>query len=337
MDIKNLLFTLSGLDCIGSVTDATDKAYSILSQYTKATKTDSNNLIGFLKGKADYTVMLDAHIDQVGFVVTDIDNNGFLTVATVGGIDLRSLPSQAVTVHGKQKITAVFCSTPPHLSNGDAEYDNISKIKLDTALGEKAKDIISVGDYVTYNQECFELSSNIVCGRSFDDRAGVVCLLELAKRLSSKDLPVNVAFCLSSGEELGMRGVRTAAYEIEPEEAIALDVTFGNAPNVSPDESYNLGDGGMIGVSPTLNKSVSRKLINIAKENSIPYGIEVLAEKTGTNADMISITKGGVKTATLSIPLRNMHTAIETLDIRDMTAVCDLLEKYILEGGVLND
>ncbi len=337
MDIKNLLFTLSSLDSIGSLEVATEKAYSILSQYTKTTKTSSNNIIGFLKGKADYTVMLDAHIDQVGFVVTNVDNDGFLTVCNVGGIDLRSLPSQAVTVHGKQEITAVFCAIPPHLSKNDTEYDDITKIKLDTALGEKAKDIVSVGDYVTFKGESVQLSENLISGHSFDDRAGVVCLLELAERLCGKDLPINVAFCLSNGEELGMRGVRTAAFEIEPDEAIALDVTFGNAPNVSPDESYNLGEGGMIGVSPTLQKSVSRKLINIAKEHSIPYGIEVLAEKTGTNADMISITKSGVKTATLSIPLRNMHTAVETLDIRDMTSVCDLLEKYILEGGVLND
>ena len=246
MDIKELLYTLSELDCIGNVTQASDKAYEILSQYAKAEKTNQLNVIGFLKGKADYTIMRDAHIDQVGFVVTDIDDNGFLTVASVGGIDLRALPSRDVTVHGKEKITAVFCSVPPHLSKSDTEYNDITKIKLDTALCEKAKKIVSIGDYVTFNQKCFDISDDLVCGRSFDDRAGVVCLLELAKRLSGKELPVNVAFALSNQEELGLRGAITAAFSVEPDEAIAIDVDFGDGPDVPKNQSSPLSGGGII-------------------------------------------------------------------------------------------
>lgn len=337
MQIKDLLFALSELDFIGSVTDAADKACEILSQYTKTQKQDSNNIIGRLSGKADYTVMLDAHIDQVGFVVTNVDNNGFLTVSNAGGIDLRALPSRAVTVYGKEKITAVFCATPPHLAEKDVEYSDISEIKLDTALGEKAKDVVSVGDYVCFKEKCFELQNGLVAGRSFDDRAGVACLLEVARRLSCKELPINVVFSLSTGEELGLRGVRPAAFEIDPQEAIAIDVTFGDAPGVSSEESCELGKGGMIGISPTLDKSVSRKLANTAKQHNIPHGLEIMASKTGTNADMISVSREGVKTCTLSVPLRNMHSEVEVLDLADLSAVCDLLEKYILSGGVFND
>lgn len=336
MNIKEMLYTLSELDCIGNVTDAADKAYEILSQYAKTEKTNANNVIGFLKGKRDYTVMLDAHIDQVGFVVTDIDDSGFLTVATAGGIDLRSLPSRAVTVHGKQQISAVFCSTPPHLSDGEAEYTDISKIKLDTALGKKAKEIISVGDYVTFNGTCFDLLGDFVCGRSFDDRAGVVCLLELAHRLSGKELPVNVAFALSTGEELGLRGTVTAAFKVNPDEAVAIDVDFGDSPNVPPEQTSVLGDGGIVTFSPILEKKINQKLIKIANENNIPYSTYVTGGKTSTNADMISISREGVKTTVLSIPLRNMHSELEILSLSDITAICDLLEKYILSGGVFN-
>jgi endoglucanase len=127
------------------------------------------------------------------------------------------------------------------------------------------------------------------------------------------------------------------AYEIEPQEAIAVDVTFGDGVGISSDESFKLGSGAMIGISPTLCKDLSQKLINIAKENNVPHDLEIMSSTTGTNADMISISKSGVKTATVSIPLRNMHTAVETLDLRDIEAVCDLLEKYILSGGILND
>ncbi len=336
MDIKNLLFTLSRLDSVGSVTEACDKAYELLSKYTATKIIGSNNIIGRLEGKADYTIMLDAHIDQVGFVVTDVDDNGFLTVSTVGGIDLRALPSRTVTVHGKQKITAVFCTTPPHLSDNDTEYNDIIKIKLDTALGESAKEIVSVGDFVTFNQDCFELQNGLVAGRSFDDRAGVVCLLEVAKRLADKELPVNVVFALSTGEEIGLRGATTAAFTVNPDEAIAVDVDFGDSPDVSQNETSPLGGGGIIGFSPILDKEVSQKLIDISKENNIPYSIIVTGGKTSTDADMISISRDGVKTSTLSIPLRNMHSEVEVLALSDLDAVCDLLEQYILKGGVFN-
>lgn len=334
MNIKELLYTLSELDSIGSITEASDKAYEILSQYADTKKYDTLNIIGTIKGKSDYTIMLDAHIDQVGFVVTDVDDNGFLTVAIVGGIDLRALPSKAVTVHGKEKITAVFCAIPPHLSKGETEYEDISKIKLDTALGEKAKDIVSVGDYVTFSDKCFDLVNNKVCGRSFDDRAGVVCLLELAKRLSGKTLPTNVVFALSTGEELGLRGTTTATFTVNPDEAIALDVDFGDSPDVSKNDSSPLGNGGIITYSPILDKGINKKLEQIAKENNIPYSTVVLGGRTSTDADMISISREGVKTGVLSIPLRNMHSSVEILDLYDLEIICDLLEKYILKGGV---
>ncbi len=331
--MKDLLYTLSELDCIGNITEASDKAYEILSQYAETKKTSSLNVIGFLKGKADYTLMLDAHIDQVGFVVTDIDDNGFLTVDTVGGIDLRALPSRDVTVHGKEKITAVFCSVPPHLSKGETEYDSISKIKLDTALGSKAKDIISVGDYVTFNQKCFELGDDLICGRSFDDRAAVVCLLELAKRLCGKTLPINVAFALSSGEELGLRGAVTSAFSINPDEAIAIDVDFADSPDVPKEQTSPLGNGGIITFSPILDKKLNQKLTVVAKENKISYSQYVTGGKTCTDADMISISREGVRTTVLSIPLRNMHSEVEILSLDDLNSVCDLLEKYVLAGG----
>lgn len=336
MEIKDLLFKLSSIDGIGNITEPQTEVINILSDYCKTEETADHSVLGFLKGKSDYTIMLDAHIDQVGFVVTNVDDNGFLTIANAGGIDIRALPSRKVTVHGKEKITAVFCATPPHLASGEKDYTDISEIKLDTALGQKAKEIVSVGDYVTYSTVPFELSENLVCGRSFDDRAGVVCLLETARRLSKAELPVNVAFSFSTAEELGCRGARTTSYKANPQEAIAIDVTFGDGPDISSDESCKLGDGAAIGISPALDKTLSRKLTAVAKENNIPYMLEIMGERTGTNADVIGISREGVKTVTLSIPLRNMHSDVEILNLADITAVCDLLEKYILAGGLLD-
>lgn len=336
MDIKDILFKLSNEDALGSVEDASTLAYDLLSEYCQTEKTDTLTIIGFLKGDSDYTLMLDAHIDQIGMVVTNIDDHGFITVAKSGGIDLRALPSRRVTVHGKEKVTAVFCSTPPHLVTSETKYEDITKIKLDTALGGRAKKVISVGDYVTFCAQPKELLNNRVCGRSFDNRASVACLIEMAKRLSDKKLPFNVAFVLSDGEEVGLRGVRTAGFKVNPKEAVVIDVSFGDGIGISEEECGKLGQGAMIGVSPILDSKISKKLINIAKEKGIPYQLEAMGGKTGTNADMVSITREGVKTCTLSIPLRNMHTETEVLDLRDLNSLCDLLCEYILSGGVQN-
>ena len=127
IELKKRLFALSSADGIGNIREASDLAYKTLSEFCECEKTDNLTVIGFLKGESDYTLMLDAHIDQIGMVVTNIDENGFLTVKNAGGIDIRCLPSRRVTVHGKEKITAVFCSTPPHLTEGDTVFKNIDK------------------------------------------------------------------------------------------------------------------------------------------------------------------------------------------------------------------
>lgn len=336
MDIKEILFSLSEKDAIGTVTGARDTAREILSEYAEVKRLGNLGTVGFIKGKSDYTILMDAHIDQIGMIVTDVDSEGFLTVSNSGGIDIRALPARAVTVHGKEKIPAVFCSTPPHLAKGETEYTDIAEIKLDTGLGKKAREVVSVGDYVTFSAEPAFLAEDYVTGRSFDDRSGVACLLEVSKRLAGRELPVSVAILLSDGEELGMRGATTAAFGINADEAIAVDVSFGNGIGISETECGKLGEGAMIGVSPVLDRALSDKLIDTAEQSGIKYQLEAMGGKTGTNADVISVSRGGVKTCTVSIPLRNMHTETETLSLSDLNSVCDLLEKYILSGGLLN-
>lgn len=335
--IKDTLFNLSESFGASTVTDASDIAFEEMSNFCHCEKSENNmSFFGIMSGKSDYTIMLDAHIDEVSFTVTNIDNEGFLTVAACGGMDLRTLPAKSVIIHGKQKVKGVFISTPPHLSSGESEYDDINKLKIDTTLGAKAKEIISLGDTVTYSAKPTELIGTKVTGKAFDDRAGVTALLLLAKRLKDKELPVNVVFSVVDAEELGMRGAIQATFNIEPDEAIAIDVSFATAPDVSDNEGGYISKGGMIGVSPTLDCEISNKLNTIAFENSIPYQNEIMGGKTGTDADVISVSGTGVKTGLISIPLRNMHTDCEVIDLADIKSACDMLEKYILSGGVKN-
>ena len=334
MNIKDTLFKLSLSAGIGNITEAADIAYDMLSKYADCKRDGALTIIGTIKGKSDYTLMLDAHIDEIGFIVTDIDNDGFLTVKNCGGVDLRALPARPVIIHGRQKLTGVFCSVPPHLG-GSAEYDDIASLKIDTLLGEKAKELISIGDFVTFNQLPAALAGSRVTGKSLDNRAGVVCLLELARRLSGKELPFNVVFALTDMEELGTRGAKTAAFNISPDESIVIDVSFADGPDIPSKDCGKLSGGVMIGISPILDKDLSKQLLSIAKEENIPYQTEVMGGRTGTNGDVISISKNGVKTGLVSIPLRNMHTDVEIVDIEDIKSVCDLLEQYILKGGAL--
>ena len=331
MNIKETLFKLSNAVSIGNITDASNFAYGELSKYVKTIQ-NGITVVGKIESNSDYTLMLEAHIDEVGFVVTDVDDKGFLTVKNCGGIDLRALPSRVVTIHGKEKVIGVFCATPPHLG-GPKEYDDISALKIDTLLGEKAKEAISVGDFVTFNTKAASLQNGRITGKSLDNRAGVVCLLNLAERLCDKALPFNVVFALTDAEELGCRGAQTATFDISPDEAIVLDVSFADAPDVPGNECGTLGGGAMIGMSPVLDKGISKKLVSVAKDNNLSYQTEVMGGKTGTNGDVVSISKSGVKTGLVSIPLRNMHSDVEIIDVKDIENVCDLLEKYILGGN----
>ena len=154
--------------------------------------------------------------------------------------------------------------------------------------------------------------------------------------LKDKELPFNVAFDLSDGEELGLRGIRTASFKINPQEAIAVDVSFGDGIGIGDEDCSPLGSGAMIGISPTLDRGVSNKLIRICEEKNIPYTAEVMGGRTGTNADMISVNREGVKTGTVSLPLRNMHSDTEIVDLNDLESVCKLLFEYVLSGGVEN-
>lgn len=333
--LSSMLLGLSAAANIGNISAAREIAERELSKYASVTQ-KGGNTIGVM-GEGEYTLMLAAHIDEVGFIVTDVSKEGFLSVAACGGIDTRFLPSRRVTVHGRRDITGTFCSTPPHLKGGkEQEAGTISDYKIDTLLGEKAKDVISIGDYVTFCEEATNFGENRITGKAIDDRAGVACLLEVAKRLHGKSLPIKVAFTLTGEEELGCRGAKTAAFSLSPDEAIAIDVTFGDAPDVGSTEGKKLGGGAMIGVSPILCRTITEKLTKTAKENSIPFDMEIMAAKTGTDGDVIAVTGSGVKTGLLSIPIRNMHSPAEVVDTGDIKAVCDILEKYILSGGIKN-
>ena len=325
--LKQMLKELCEAHGLNGVFGALDVAESYLSKYATVQR-DGNNLIGEIKGESDYTVMLDAHIDEIGMVVTSVFD-GFLKVSNVGGIDRRMLAGMKVTIHGKEKVRGVFCSTPPHLDKNDKVKD-IEDIYIDTGLGQKASDFVSVGDRVTFEQSFESLLGTKVTAKSLDNRAGCASLIRCAEILQGKELPCNVTILLSDAEEIGGSGAKTKTFKNFPNEAVVVDVSFGKAPDIEPEKTGTLGDGAMLGISPLLSQSVTDGLKKAAESGGFKYQYEVMGGKTGTNADHVALTRSGVPTGLLSIPLRNMHTPVEVIDIVDIESVAAILAEYIL-------
>lgn len=336
MEIKTLLKELCATNGIGHINSARETIGRIVSPYADVKNCGNSGLIAQINTGKEKTILLDAHLDEVGFIVTNVDNYGFVTVSNCVGIDLRQLPTREVIIHGKTEIPGIFVSTPPHLSKKDERFSDISTIKIDTALGEKAKEQISVGDFITYKAHFYELGLHRVSSKSLDNRAGCAVLAALAERLKEKEIPVNVVMLFSDSEELGLRGARTAVFSIQADEAICIDVSFADAPDVPAEKCGKLGQGVMIGVSPILSRKITRTLEGIADNENIPFQHEVMGSTTGTNADVISVSKDSINCGLVSIPLRNMHTDCEIVDLRDIEATVKLLESYILNGGSLN-
>ena len=280
------------------------------------------------------TLLLEAHLDEIGFMVTHIDDGGFVHVAAAGGVDERVLTAQPVTVHGDREYPGVFCSTPPHLAGKDSELPELSERGIDVCLtADEARRHIPLGSRVTFTANLRELDGGRVCGKAMDDRVGIAAILHCLRQLP-KNVPVNVAVAFCVQEELGCRGCVPAVRRLQPDAAIVTDVSFGLTSDATPHTCGKMGEGVMIGISPVLHTGMTDRLQELASERAIPQQTEVMGGTTGTDADQISKALLGIPTALLSIPLRYMHTPNETVDLADVAAVGDLMAAYICEGGV---
>lgn len=336
MDIQNLLRELCLAPGVGGQAAAAETAARLLSAYTKEiTVSPLGNVVGRIRCGLENppVVMLEAHIDQIGFVVTGVED-GFLRVEACGGIDPRTLAAADVVVFGDKPYPGVFTSTPPHLAGKDKGVPPVGDRLIDVGMdSETAKAHIPVGSRVSFSPRLQEVGEHGLSGTSLDDRAGVAAVLWAVDKLSQEELAVDVAVCFSAQEELGTRGAGSAAFAIRPHLAVAVDVSFAHTPDADRRECGVLGHGPMIGISPGLDDQLSRRMEELAAEQGIPYQREVMGGKTGTDADVIGTAAGGVRTALLSIPQRYMHTPAELVDVRDVENTGRLMAAFVREGG----
>ena len=192
--------------------------------------------------------------------------------------------------------------------------------------------VIAAGDSITFDVKCRDLIGSRITGGALDDRCGVASVLYALELFKGKKNAYNVAVIFSVQEEVGERGAKTAAFEIDPDIAIAVDVSFAYAIGEKESKCGFLGKGPMIGISPSLSREISDRLIKAAKNAEIPYQTEVMEGLTSTNADRYSVNRCGAKACTVSIPLRNMHTPVEVIDLEDVELTARLIAEYITEG-----
>lgn len=336
MDIKNTVAMLSEVaGASGNESLAAELALDMLKKYCPDAEIKNGNVIGKF-GKFNESLpslVLDAHIDQIGMIVTYITDEGFVKIGNLGGIDRRLLPAQQVVIHGKRDIKGVICSVPPHLSSGKKEVISFSDAAVDTGMTKsELEEIISYGDTITFDVKCRSLIGSRITGGALDDRCGVASILYALELLKDRKTAYNVTVIFSAQEELGERGAAIGAFEINPDIAIAVDVSFAFAKGENEQKCGYLGKGTMIGISPSLSREISHKLIDTAKNSKIPYQIEVMNGLTSTNADRYSVNREGAESCTVSIPLRNMHTPVEVIDISDVEFTGKLLAEFIKEA-----
>lgn len=322
----------------GNEYEVSEIAANMLRRYTDNVTIEPNgNVIAQFGCSEQKHIMFDAHIDRIGFVVTYIDENGFLKGSPCGGLDMRTLPGSSVTICGKEPITGVICTLPPHLHKDEASAVDKDEIWIDTGLSyDIVKEKISLGDTVILNSFMRSLLNNRVACGALDNRIGCAVLIRCAALLHGKELPCKVSIVLSVQEETTESGAKTCADKLYPDEAVVVDVGFAHQTGVPPEKSGALGCGGIISIAPVLSKPVTNKLIQLSKEMGLVCDYEVCGGTTGTNADAISSARGGVACGIISIPERNMHTQVEVIDLKDAENIANLLVKYIFDGGAEN-
>jgi len=313
-------------------------------EYADAINVDvMGNAIAVLNPKAEFKVMLAGHCDEIGFIVTHINSEGFIYVESLGGIDRSTLPGSEVWIRGSKGIVkGIIGKKAIHLEDS-SERGKVSKVKdIYIDIGAKNKKQvtvlkgINVGDTVTFKPNYLELENDLISSKGCDDRAGAFIVSEVIRILSSKKNKLNVGVYGVSTvqEEVGLRGATTGAYGVTPNVGFAIDVTFSSdTPGASKTAlgDVTLGKGIVIHPGPANNRKLLELVKKVGKKNKIKYQIQASGYPGGTDTDVIQLTKSGVATVLMSIPNRYMHTQVETVSLKDLESAAKLIARTILK------
>jgi len=310
-----------------------------MSTFADEVKTDVHgNVCGSLNAKAPLRVMLAGHADEIGLMVTHIDGEGFVYFAVVGGIDQSLLPGSRVEIHTSGGVVpGVIGKKAIHLMDAK-ERDAVPKAKdlwidIGARSEKEAAKAVAVGDVATIVSSFQILRNDIAVARGFDDRIGAFIVTETLVALSRKKPKVGVFSVSTVQEEIGLRGATTSAFSVDPHAGIAVDVGFASDfPGADKKQlgTVKLGDGPLLHRGANINPVLGEHLTSVARKKRIPYQMSAEPRATGTDANAIQLTRGGVAAALLSVPNRYMHTPVELVSLKDVENSVRLLTEAIL-------
>lgn len=283
-----------------------------------------------VEGKSP-SLMIAAHMDAVGLVVRKIED-GYLLIRSVGGIDERILPGQAVIVHGRKEIPGVVQMLPDRLmpSNLANEPLRFSRLFVDTGFTQKELEkYVQIGDVISFAQPPILFRDDYIAGHSLDNRASIAALTVCLEELKNYNLQWNVWAVATVQEEGTLRGAATSSYKIRPDIAIALDVTFAKGPGSNNHMTFTMGKGITIGIGSNVHPALSRLFKKIAEEIDMPYAMEPMPRSSGTDSIAMQITADGIPNMVIGIPIRYMHTPVEMASINDIMRAGRLLARFI--------
>jgi endoglucanase len=280
-------------------------------------------------------VMLAGHMDEIGLMVTHIDDKGFLYFTTIGGWDPQILQGQRVWVRTREgRVPGVIGKKPIHLLKSE-ERDKVTKVEdmwidIGAKSREDAEKLVQIGDPVVLAYDFEELRNGLVLARGFDDKAGAFVVLEAARLLSQLSPKAEVYAVATVQEEVGLRGARTSAFAIDPKVGIAVDVEFAtDFPSMESEKKrvgeVKMGSGPVIVRGANISPKVFDLLVNVALEREIPHQIVGYPSGTGTDANVIQLTRAGVATGLLGVPNRYMHSPCEIVSLSDLENTAKLI------------
>ncbi len=295
------------------------------------------NLIFAFNPKGAPRIMLCGHCDEIGLMVTYIDNDGFIYVDSIGGVDPNILPGQRVIIHGKKDVFGIVGKKALHLTKKEEQGKNkkMEDLWIDTGAKDKKsiEKTVSVGDAITLEAGYRDLQNGLAVARGFDDRIGAFAVAEAFRMLARGSKIKAAVFGVSSvQEEVGLRGARTSAYGINPDVGIAVDVGFSSDhPGMDKKKigDISLGKGPMIARGPNINPVVYKLLLKAAKSAKIKYQVSGESSATGTDANVIQVTRSGVAAGLVSIPNRYMHSPVEVVSLKDVENTATLLAAFV--------
>lgn len=337
MDVKEFFRTLSEASGISGYEQDVAEPIKKACLWADEIRTDKlGNVIMLKKGHGSEPrpkIMLAAHMDEIGLIITKIEKDGFLRFSTIGGFDQRVLLGQEVVVHSKTALTGVIGAKPPHVQAAGEQSKAVKLEDLFIDVGydtqEQVQELVRIGDLATIKREVVGLQGSLLAGKAFDDRAGVAAIFECFKVLAELKHEADVYGVATVQEEVGLRGAVTSTYGIVPDLGIAIDVGFGDSPGLQESETIKLSQGPGIAIGPHVHPKVYARMVETAKEWNISYSLDPSPSPGGTDAYAIQVARAGVATILLSIPLRYMHTPIETLDYEDVKRTGRLMALFI--------